>query len=88
MWMLPRDAWGGHEHRAVVGRFGLITELNRWAGVRIGRARRSSSQLGLLSIMDGRRCQGTLGIPIEIVRPRESRLRSRLHREREDNCPR
>lgn len=34
MWMLPRDAWGEHESKAVIERLDLEAELTRWAGVR------------------------------------------------------
>jgi catechol-2,3-dioxygenase len=34
MWMLPREAWGEHEHSAPVERLDLDAELARWAGVR------------------------------------------------------
>ncbi len=34
MWMLPRSAWGEHEHSAVVERLDLDAELARWSGVR------------------------------------------------------
>lgn len=33
MWMLPRDAWGEYEDRAVVERLDLAAELERWSGV-------------------------------------------------------
>lgn len=33
MWMLPRDAWGEYESRAVVERLDLDAELARWSGV-------------------------------------------------------
>lgn len=33
MWMLPREAWGEHESKAVVERLDLDTELTTWAGV-------------------------------------------------------
>lgn len=33
MWMLPRDAWGEHESKAVIERLDLEDELERWAGV-------------------------------------------------------
>lgn len=33
MWMLPRDAWGEHEHSAVIERLDLAAELARWGGV-------------------------------------------------------
>jgi len=38
MWMLPCDAWGDHEHQAVVEPLDLAAELHRWVGVRTGRA--------------------------------------------------
>lgn len=34
MWMLPREAWGEHEHSAVTERLDLADELRRWTGVR------------------------------------------------------
>lgn len=34
MWMLPREAWGEHEHSAVTERLDLPGELGRWSGVR------------------------------------------------------
>ena len=34
MWMLPREAWGEHEHSAVVERLDLAGELRRWSGER------------------------------------------------------
>jgi catechol-2,3-dioxygenase len=34
MWMLPREAWGEHEHAAPVERLDLPAELDRWTGVR------------------------------------------------------
>lgn len=37
MWMLPRDAWGEFEHRAVVDRLDLDAEVGRWSGVPTGR---------------------------------------------------
>jgi catechol-2,3-dioxygenase len=33
MWMLPRDAWGEYETKAVVERLDLPAELERWTGV-------------------------------------------------------
>lgn len=33
MWMLPREAWGNYESKAVVERLDLATELGRWSGV-------------------------------------------------------
>lgn len=33
MWMLPRDAWGEYEHRAVIERLDLDAQLERWSGV-------------------------------------------------------
>ena len=33
MWMLPREAWGDYESKAVVERLDLATELARWSGV-------------------------------------------------------
>jgi catechol-2,3-dioxygenase len=33
MWMLPREAWGEYESKAVVERLDLATELERWTGV-------------------------------------------------------
>ncbi|MEX0756595.1 MAG: VOC family protein [Acidimicrobiia bacterium] len=33
MWMLPRDAWGEHESKAVIERLDLDAELTEWAGV-------------------------------------------------------
>ena len=38
MWMLPRDAWGEHEHQAVIERLDLAAEVDRWDGVATGRA--------------------------------------------------
>ena len=32
-WMLPREAWGEYETRAVVERLDLAAELERWSGV-------------------------------------------------------
>ena len=32
-WMLPRDAWGEYETRAVVEQLDLAAELARWSGV-------------------------------------------------------
>jgi hypothetical protein len=32
--MLPREAWGEHEHSAVTERLDLPGELGRWSGVR------------------------------------------------------
>ena len=34
LWMLPRDAWGDHEHAAVVEHLDLGTEVATWSGVR------------------------------------------------------
>jgi catechol-2,3-dioxygenase len=34
MWMLPREAWGEHEHSAIVEPLDLAGELRRWSGVR------------------------------------------------------
>jgi catechol-2,3-dioxygenase len=36
MWLLPRDAWGEHEHQAVVERLDLDAEVARWGDVREG----------------------------------------------------
>ncbi|NQV06275.1 VOC family protein [bacterium] len=36
MWLLPREAWGEHEHQAVVERLDLAAEVRRWSGVRTG----------------------------------------------------
>jgi catechol-2,3-dioxygenase len=36
MWLLPRDAWGEHEHQAVIERLDLAAELERWSGVATG----------------------------------------------------
>lgn len=33
MWMLPRDAWGDYEHRAVIDRLDLDREVSDWSGV-------------------------------------------------------
>lgn len=33
MWMLPREAWGEHESKAVIERLDWDAELTRWAGV-------------------------------------------------------
>ena len=33
MWMLPREAWGEYESKAVVERLDLAAELERWRGV-------------------------------------------------------
>ena len=33
MWMLPREAWGEYETKAVVERLDMETELERWSGV-------------------------------------------------------
>lgn len=33
MWMLPREAWGEYEHKAVVERLDLDAELAKWSGV-------------------------------------------------------
>ena len=33
MWLLPREAWGEHAHRAVVERLDLPAEIDRWSGV-------------------------------------------------------
>lgn len=32
MWMLPRDAWGEYENRAVIERLDLDAEIERWSG--------------------------------------------------------
>ena len=32
MWMVPREAWGEHEHRAIVAPLNLDAELARWSG--------------------------------------------------------
>ncbi len=34
MWMLPRTAWGEHEHAAIIERLNLPAEVARWSGVR------------------------------------------------------
>lgn len=34
MWMLPRAAWGEHEHTAIIERLNLPAEVARWSGVR------------------------------------------------------
>jgi catechol-2,3-dioxygenase len=36
MWMLPREAWGEHEHQAVVEHLDLPSELETWSGVSTG----------------------------------------------------
>ena len=36
MWLLPRDAWGEHEHKAVVEPLDLAAEVSRWDGVSTG----------------------------------------------------
>lgn len=33
MWLLPRDAWGEYEKKAVVDRLDLDAEVSRWSGV-------------------------------------------------------
>ncbi len=33
MWLVPREAWGEYEHRAVVERLDMPAELARWSGV-------------------------------------------------------
>ncbi|HSJ27160.1 MAG TPA: VOC family protein [Acidimicrobiia bacterium] len=33
MWMLPREAWGEHESKAIIERLDLDAELSRWSGV-------------------------------------------------------
>ena len=33
MWMLPREAWGDHEHDAPVAPLDLSGEVDRWSGV-------------------------------------------------------
>jgi catechol-2,3-dioxygenase len=33
MWLLPRDAWGEHEAKAVIERLDLADEISRWTGV-------------------------------------------------------
>jgi catechol-2,3-dioxygenase len=33
MWLLPRDAWGKHEAKAVIERLDLADEISRWTGV-------------------------------------------------------
>jgi catechol-2,3-dioxygenase len=33
MWMLPRDAWGEHESKAIIERLDLADEISRWTGV-------------------------------------------------------
>ncbi len=38
MWMLPRNAWGEHEHQAIVERLDLAAELAQWSGVATGSA--------------------------------------------------
>jgi len=37
MWLLPREAWGEHEHSAVVEPLDLGGEVARWEGVATGR---------------------------------------------------
>jgi catechol-2,3-dioxygenase len=34
MWMLPREAWGDHEHAAPIEPLDLDSEVRRWSGVR------------------------------------------------------
>jgi len=34
MWMLPRDAWGDHEHAAPIDPLDLDAEVAQWSGVR------------------------------------------------------
>jgi catechol-2,3-dioxygenase len=41
MWMLPKEAWGGFEHRAPVDHLDLAAELRRWSGVRTATAEAS-----------------------------------------------
>ena len=36
MWMLPREAWGGHADSAPVERLDLAAEIERWGGVATG----------------------------------------------------
>lgn len=36
MWLLPRDAWGEHEHQAIVEPLDLAAEIERWSGVPTG----------------------------------------------------
>jgi catechol-2,3-dioxygenase len=36
MWLLPRDAWGEHEHSAIVEPLDLAAEVARWDGVSTG----------------------------------------------------
>ena len=33
MWLLPRDAWGEYEEKAVVERLDLAAEIKQWSGV-------------------------------------------------------
>jgi hypothetical protein len=33
MWLLPREAWGEHEHKAIIERLDLDAELARWSGI-------------------------------------------------------
>ncbi len=33
MWMLPRSAWGAHEHDAVTQRLDLAREVAQWSGI-------------------------------------------------------
>ena len=33
MWMLPRAAWGEHEHSAVTERLDLAADVARWSGI-------------------------------------------------------
>lgn len=37
MWLLPRDAWGEHESKAVVEYLDLPSEVTRWSGVATSR---------------------------------------------------
>lgn len=32
MWMLPREAWGEYDSKAIVARLDLAAELSRWSG--------------------------------------------------------
>ncbi|QGG94215.1 VOC family protein [Actinomarinicola tropica] len=34
MWMLPREAWGEHEHAAPIEHLDLAGDVRRWSGVR------------------------------------------------------
>lgn len=36
MWLLPREAWGEHETKAVVEPLRLADEVEQWSGVRTG----------------------------------------------------